>query len=80
MEHRFDLAVVAGGELVVEGVHIDIVSNLEVHQVTEFVALLEVVDRNDVGHAAGIEPRNDVAANETGRAGDHDTCHTKSSS
>ena len=80
MEHGFDLAVVAAGELVIEGIHVDIVGNLQVDQVAEFVTLFEVVHRNDVGHAAGIESGNDVAANETGRAGNHDACHAKSSS
>ena len=80
MEHGFDLAEIALGEQVVEHVGVDVVGDLQVGQVAELVALRQVVDGDDVVDAARVQALDDVAADETGSAGDHDACHANSSS
>jgi hypothetical protein len=80
MEHCFDLAIVTVGEFVIKRICVHIVRNLQIGQIAKFVALLEVVDGNDVGDAAGVEPGDDIAANESGCAGYNDTGHANNSS
>jgi hypothetical protein len=65
---------------VVELVGVDVVGDLQVGQVAELVALGQVVDRDDVVDAAGVEALDDVAADEAGGAGDDDAGHANNSS
>jgi hypothetical protein len=47
----------------------------------KFVALRQVVHRNDVVDAAGVQALDDVAANKAGRAGyNYGSCHANNSS
>jgi hypothetical protein len=70
VEHGLDLAEAALGEEGVELVGVDVVGDLQVRQVAELVALGQVVDRDDVVDAAGVEALDDVAADESGSSGD----------
>jgi hypothetical protein len=80
VEHRFDLAEAAVGEAGIEVGGVDIVGDAQVGQVAELVALGQVVDRDDVLDAAGVQALDDVGANEAGRAGDDYAGHANSSS
>ena len=57
MEQGFNLPVMARSKLVVEGIHVHIVGNLQVDEVAEFVTLLEVIHGNDVGALLGQPDR-----------------------
>ena len=72
VEHGLDTAKGPLGETGVEAAVVDVVGNAQIGQVAEFVAIGQVIHRDDVLDAAGIQTLDDVAANEAGRAGDHD--------
>ena len=70
MEHRLDGPISAFSEELIKVVGVYVVGDLQVGQVAEFIALGQVVDRDDLADAARIEPAHDVAAYEAGCAGD----------
>ena len=80
MEDGFHLAKVAAGVVVVKHVGVNVIGDLQVGDVAEFVALRQVVDRDDVGDATGVEALDDVAANKAGGAGNDDAGHSNNSS
>ena len=80
MEHRLDLTKRALGELLVKAARVDIVRDAQAGQVAKFIALGEVVYRNHIVDATGIEPAHNVAANKAGSAGDDDAGHVNNSS
>ena len=74
VEDGFDVAAVdlVGAHLADEFVFVQIVRNIGLHQIAEFVGAAEVVDRDDVGDAAPVERVYDVAADKAGGAGNDD--------
>ena len=72
MEHRFDLAKSGFGKQLVKVIDIDVIGNLQIGQIAEFVAVAQVIDGDDVVNTAGVEPFDNIAAYEAGGAGDYD--------
>ena len=74
VEDSFDVAAVdlVGAHLADEFVFVQIVRNIGLHQIAEFVGTAEVVHRDDVGDAAPVERVHDVAADKAGGAGNDD--------
>jgi hypothetical protein len=68
MEDGLDLAVTLGFHARQELVLIRIVSDREVGEIVDLVAVGEVVDDQYVAHAAGVESRHDVGADHAGAA------------
>src|SRR3990167_4920183 len=72
VEHRFDLAKSTFGKQLVKIINIDVVGNAQVSQVTEFVAVGQVINGNDVVNAAGVETFDQIAADKAGGTGNYD--------
>ena len=72
MKHRFHAAVVALGKTLIKLPSVLVVGDVQVGQVAKFVAVAQIVHRNDVGDAAQVQALDDVAADEAGRASDND--------
>ena len=74
VEDGFDVAAVdlVGAHLADEFVFVQIVRNIGLHQIAEFVGTAEVVHRDDVGDAAPVERVHDVAADKAGGTGNDD--------
>src|SRR5206468_1499162 len=68
MEDGLDLAVTLGFHARQELVLIRIVSDREVGEIVDLMAVGEVVDDQYVAHAAGVESRHDVGADHAGAA------------
>ena len=79
VEDGFHMAVALGSKGAVKSVGVYIVGNFEAGQVAKLVALGELVHRNDVVNATGVEPGNDLAANKAGSAGNHNARHANNS-
>ena len=75
MEHCFDGAVVALRELAIKRAGIHVVGNVQRGQVAEFVALRQVIHRDDVVNASGVQALDNVAADKTGGTRDNDSGH-----
>ena len=80
MEDRLDLAKRSVGEQLIERCGVHVVRDLQIDQVAKLVALRQIIDRDDVGDAARIEPLDDIAANKAGSPGDNDSGHANNSS
>ena len=77
MKHRLHLVVEpAARERVEKAAFVEIVRDLAVGEVHEFVAVREVINRNDVGHATLVQRAHDVGAYEPGRTG-NDVIHVQ---
>src|SRR5574343_1899313 len=79
VQDGLDLAVVmtgldAGNEILL----VDVIGDVAIDQVLELVGLGQVVDRDDVLHAALIERLDDGGTNETGGTGHDDIGHERS--
>jgi hypothetical protein len=72
VKHAIDGAVVAIGETQIKLGMIDIVGDLQIGQIAELVPIAEVIDGDDVGDAALVQARDDVAADESGGSCHHD--------
>ena len=73
MEDRRQVVIeVACDEPRDEFVLVEIVGDLGVGEVHEFVAVLEIIDGDDVGLAAPVEGVDQIGADEAGGAGDDD--------
>src|SRR3982751_3413930 len=80
MEHRAHLPVErAQAELAQEFLFVQIVRDAAIDDVAEFVALREIVDRDDVVFTTLVERPDQVGTDESCRAGDHDHEQTLSS-
>jgi hypothetical protein len=75
----FDLTKRTVQKRLVKILDVQVVRYLKIGQVAKLVALRHVIDRDDVGDATGVQPLDDVTANETGRPGDNDSCHANNS-
>src|SRR5882672_6642548 len=51
---------------------VEVVSNFAIHQIAEFFALAQVVDREDIGLAARIQRPDQVGSDKSGSAGNDD--------
>ena len=63
MQHRLERAVEAVEALEEVGL-VEIVGDLQAREVAHLVRLLQVVDRDDVGHARAVERLDDLRADE----------------
>jgi len=72
MKNGFHTAVSAFGKQAVEVFGVDVVSNLQVRQVSKFVAVGQVVNSNDVVDTARVQPFDKVAADKSGCTRDDD--------
>ncbi|MCY1415176.1 hypothetical protein D9M71_306490 [compost metagenome] len=72
MEQRTDHAEHAAGVAFDEIALVQVVADLAVREVAEFVAFGQVVHRDDVGFATLVERLDQVAADEAGGASDDD--------
>jgi hypothetical protein len=70
VENRAHLAEVAAPEALDEFGLVEIVVDFAVDQILEFVGAREIVDGDDALFAALVERLHEIAADETGRAGD----------
>ena len=75
VEYRFHGAVGALRELAIERAGVHVVGNLQRGKVAEFVAVGQVIHRDDVVNAPGVQALDEVAADETGCARDNDSGH-----
>src|SRR5690606_5760254 len=77
MEDRADALQAAepGQELLL----VEVVGDVAAHQVAKLRCRAQVVDRDDVPFAAGVERAHEVRADEAGRAGDDDHSPNNSS-
>ena len=80
MEHRIDRAEAAFVEPAVERIGIDVIRDRQVGQVAEFIAVGEIVHRDDLVDSTLVQPSDDVAADEARGSGNHHSCHANSSS
>ena len=77
MQDGIDGAVeMAGLKHVEEVVLVEILIDLAIDEILELLGALEIVDGDDVGHAALVEGLDDVGTDKPGRAGD-DGVHSK---
>src|SRR5204862_8089251 len=65
---------IAGREAIEKFVALQVVGDVAVGQIPEFVAALQMVDGDDVALPARVQPFHQVGADEAGRAG-HDQIH-----
>src|SRR5690554_1641686 len=72
MQHHVYLRQVARFDAQTEVIFMLIIGDLAPDQVPEFIAFREVVDHQNIGIAAAIEPAHQIAADETGAASYHD--------
>src|SRR5690606_21549828 len=72
VDHGLGAREFARQDTTAEFVLVLVIGDVQVEQVAELVAVGQVVDRQDVGDAARIQPADQVAADEAGGAGDHD--------
>ena len=79
MQHGVDAAEFAAREAGVELALVEVVADLRIEQVAVLRAIGQIVDGDHVVDADGVEAVDEVAADESGRAGDNDP-HAKSSS
>ena len=80
MEDRFDPAVMPLGKSGVKICGVHVIADGQVRQVAKLIALRQIVNRNNVRDAPGIEALDDVAANEAGSPGNDDARHAANSS
>src|SRR3546814_2933410 len=75
MKNSLDVLKLPLGDALPKLVFVQIVGDLAVHQIQELVALGQIVDCQNVGIAALVQPAHDIAADEAGRSGynNHDS-------
>src|SRR3546814_19999820 len=69
MKNSLDVLNLPLGDALPKLVFVQIVGDLAVHQIQELVALGQIVDCQNVGIAALIQPAHDIAADEARRYG-----------
>src|SRR6185503_16343536 len=74
VENRFD-ASLQSLQNRREGGLVDVVRDVAAHEVVELAALLQVVDGDDLPHAAAVQPGDQPRADESRRAGDDVVAH-----
>jgi hypothetical protein len=58
-----------GTQALPQHVLVPVVGYFAVHEVREFASVGHVIDHDDVAHAAAVQPAHEIAADETGAAG-----------
>ena len=72
MENRLNLAIeVAGGEPFDEHFLVEVIGDLAIDEIPEFVGAPKVIDGDDLGHAAVVERADQVGTNKPGSTGDY---------
>ena len=73
MQDRRQIAIEGAGiQRGAEMLFVEVVGDIAIGEIAEFVGAAEVVDREDVGLPAVVERLDDVRSDKSGRAGDDD--------